>query len=176
MIEMIMTDGSSSVGLVAINWADKSEHLVPRINAEYGYRPKNGYTYPFGKNIFKAILPSKIGMNNKKEDYCIKKSDLTLIFIKETKLSKRMSKTLQNKCLLLGKLCGIVNLNTYDFCDIAVVIALISETNCKIINITGEPTLTIYEKQLLEEFLTITYKMLRKEQHDYSKYIAYNRD
>ena len=176
MIEMIMSDGSSSAGLTAINWADKNEHLVPRINAEYGYRPKNNETYPFGKDIFKAILPSKIGMNNKKEDYCIKESDLTLIFIKETKLSKQRSKILQNKCLFLGKLCGIIDLDTYDFCDIAIVVALINETNCRIINITGEPTLTIYDKQLLDEFLTIVYKMLRKEQHDYSKYIAYNRD
>lgn len=176
MIEMIMTDGSTSAGLIAINWADKNEHLVPRINAEYGYRPKNNETYPFGKDIFKAILPSKINTKVMKENYCIENSDLILIFIKETKLSKRMSKTLQNKCLLLGKSCNIINLDTYDFCDIAVIVSIINENNSKIINITGEPILTIYEKQLLEEFLTIVYKMLRKEQHDYSKYIAYNRD
>lgn len=176
MIEMIMTDGSTSAGLTAINWADKNEHLVPRINAEYGYRPKNNEAYPFGKDIFKAILPSKINTKVRKKNYCIENSDLILIFIKETKLSKRMSKTLQNKCLLLGKSCNIINLDTYDFCDVAVIVSIINENNSKIINITGEPILTIYEKQLLEEFLTIAYKMLRKEQHDYSKYIAYNRD
>ena len=176
MIEVIMTDGSTSAGLTAINWADKQEHLIPRINAEYGYRPKNNETYPFGKNIFKAILPSKINTKVMKENYCIENSDLILIFIKETKLSKRMSKILQNKCLLLGKSCNIINLDTYDFCDIAIIVSIINENNSKIINITGEPILTIYEKQLLEEFLTITYKMLKKEQHDYSKYIAYNRD
>jgi len=176
MIEMIITDGSSSSGIIAINWADEQEHLIPRINAEYGYKPKNDYTYPFGKDIFKAIAASKIGMNGEKEDYCIKESDLTLIFIKETKLSRRMSKTLQNKCLLLGKPCNIINLDTYDFYDIGTIVSLINDNNYTIINITGEPILTIYEKKLLDEFLTIVYKMLRKEQHDYSKHIAYNRD
>lgn len=176
MIEIIMTDGSTSTGLTAINWANKNEHLTPRINAEYGYKTKGKETYPFGKDIFKAICPTKIGDNIIKENYCIKESDLTLIFIKETKLSERMSKVLQNRCLYLGKPYCIINLDIYDFYNIGIVVNLINENNYKIINITGEPILSNYDKQLLNEFLTIVYKMLRKEQHDYSKYIAYDRN
>ena len=176
MIEVIMTDGSTSAGLTAINWADKQEHLIPRINAEYGYRPKNNETYPFGKNIFKAILPSKINTKVMKENYCIENSDLTLIITISSLYDERMSKTLQNKCLLLGKPCNIINLDDYDFIDIGVLVNIITENNFKIINITGKVTLVNYEKKLLDEFLTILYKMLRKEQYDYSKYIAYNRD
>ena len=176
MIKMIMSDGSTSSGLAAINWADKNEHLIPRINAEYGYRPKGKETYSFGKDIFKAICPTKIGDNIIKENYCIEESNLTLIFIKETKLSRQMSMILQNRCVSLDKPYCIINLDTYDFCDLSIVASLIDENNYEIINITGEVILSNYDKQLLEEFLTIVYKMLRKEQHDYSKYIAYSRN
>ena len=176
MIEMIMSDGSTSAGLTAINWADKQEHLVPRINAEYNYRPKNNEAYPFGKNIFKAILPSKINTKVMKENYCIENSDLTLIFFTHSTESNKMSKILQNKCIMLNRTFNIIDLDTYDFYNIGIVVNLINENNYKIINITGESLLTNHQKQLLKEFLDIIYNMLKKENHDYSRYIAYNRD
>lgn len=176
MIELIMTDGSTMSGLIAISWADKNEHLIPRINAEYGYRPKNNVTYPFGKDIFKAICPAKIGDKVLKENYCIEQSDITLSFTTDTKRNAFINKILQNSCLLLGKPLIVIDINNYDFCDIGSIVNLIDATNYKIINITGKIVLNNQEKQLIFEFLTIMYNMLKKEKHDYTQYIAYNRD
>ena len=176
MIKMIITDGDSNSGLVAINWADKQEHLIPRVNAEYGYRPRDDMSYPFGKNIFNAICSSSIKTITKKEQYCIEKSDITLSFTTDTKRNAFINKILQNSCLLLGKPLIVIDINNYDFCDIGSIVNLIDATNYKIINITGKIVLNNQEKQLIFEFLTIMYNMLKKEKHDYTQYIAYNRD
>ena len=169
MIEMIISDGSGDVGLVAINWADRNEHLIPRINAEYGYRPKNNMVYPFGKNIFKAIATSKIGMNNVKEDYSIDNSDFTLIFVANDKTLKK-NLAIRTKCVMKDKQAIVIDLYNHDINDIGTLVAFLNEYKVKVLNITGEETLNLFEIKLLKDFLTIMYKLLNKESINYSDY------
>ncbi len=169
MIEMIISDGSGDVGLVSINWADKNEHLVPRINAEYGYRPKNNMIYPFGKGIFRAISSAKVIIDSVKEDYAINNSDFTLIFVSNEKTLKK-NLAIKSRCAMQDKQAIVIDLYNHDINDIGTLVAFLNEYKVKVLNITGEETLNLFEIKLLKDFLTIMYKLLKKESINYSDY------
>lgn len=170
MIEMIMCDGSNDVGLVAIRWADKTKHLVPRINAEHAYRPLKGQSFPFGKDIFKAICSSEIDTSVTKEAYCITSSDLTIIFTIGDLGDIKNNKIKYRHCVYLNKEALVIDLHSCDIVDIGMTVQLLQKLDIKILNITGEKNLTRYEIKLLQEILTLIYKMLNKETIHYDNY------
>lgn len=153
MIDMIISGGQSGADLLAIDWAKKNG-IKCELNVERSYTPLNNGIIP--SEIPIHIVSNKRGFSGgwiERRRYNIINSDFTLIFVRDDIYKTKGSLGTMMDAKRFGVPFSYIKLNSVDSIDVGVVIALLERHNVKILNVAGERSLNVVERNKMIKFL-----------------------